>query len=155
MANEAKEAKQANKAYLCSDKELYFVINDKNGTHHYNIRPVSTERLEELQSLEGCKECNREIWVDAVRHGGCEDSLEDFCQELLDSCDGDEDYPFKDDAYTQYLDYINPKTGNTLRKDVDAKMLALFGFRVGTWECSGCGWTDFRKKYRIKAVFTF
>lgn len=155
MANETKEAKQANKAYLCSDKELYLVINDKKGTHYYNIRPVSTERLEELQSLEGCKEYNKEIWVEAVRHGDCEDSLNDFCQELLDSCDGDEEYPFKDDSFTKYLDYINPKTGNTLRKDVDAKMFALFGFRVGTWECSGCGCTDFRKKYRIKAIFTF
>lgn len=151
----ANETKQANKAYLCSDKEIYFVINKEDGEHYYNIRPVSKERLEELQSLEGCKEYNKEIWVEAVRHGGCEDSLDDFCQELLDDCDGDEDFPFKDDSYTHYLENINPKTGHTLREDVDAKMLALFGYQVGTWECSGCGCDDFRKKYRIKAIFTF
>ena len=151
----ANKTKKANKAYLCSDKELYFVLNDENGKRYYNIRPVSKELLEELQSLEGCKEYNKEIWVEAVRHGDCEDSLEDFCQELLDSCDGDEDYPFKDETYTNYLDSINPKTGNTLREDVDAKMLALFGFRVGTWECSGSGWSDFKEKYKIKATFTF
>lgn len=155
MANKTKKAKKANKAYLCSDKELYFVLNDENGKRYYNIRPVSKELLEELQSLEGCKEYNKEIWVEAVRNGDCEDSLNDFCQELLDSCDGDEDYPFKDETYTNYLDSINPKTGNTLREDVDAKMFSIFGFRVGTWECSGSGWSDFKEKYKIKATFTF
>lgn len=155
MTSKTKKAKKANKAYLCSDKELYLVINDEYGTSYYNIRPVSTELLEKLQSLEGCKAYNKEIWVEAVRHGDCEDSLNDFCQELLDSCDGDEEYPFKDDSFTQYLDYINPKTKNTLREDVDAKMLELFDYQVGTWECSGCGCTNFKKNYKVLAIFTF
>ncbi len=151
----ANETKQANKAYLCSDKEIYLVINKEDGEHYYNIRPVSAKQLAELKSLEGCKGYNKEVWVEAVRCGNCEDSLDDFCQELLDDCDGDEDFPFKDDSYTHYLENINPKTGHTLREDVDAKMLALFDYQVGTWECSGCGCDDFKKKYRIKAIFTF
>lgn len=142
----------ANKAYICNDKEVYFPLSKDR---YVSIRPVSKEKLDELQSLEGCKAYNKDVWKQAVQYNDYEESLEDFCQSLLDDWSGDENYPFKDDSDIDRLEEIDINSGKTLREVIDAKMMELFNIEVGTWEASGSGFFNDNEKENILAEFTY
>lgn len=125
------------KVILDSDKYLFIVKEDKSNMNV--IRPVSLEQLKEMRTLEGCKDYHKEIWVQAVTSDSTEDSLDDFCQSLLDELDAnnDEDFPFKDNSGTDILDEFVNGTSETLRTIVDDFIQSAFGYKVGTWESSG------------------
>ena len=139
------------KVILTSDKDL-FIVKDENNSNFNVIRPVSMEKLEEMRTLEGCKGYHKDLWVQAVVSNSTEDSLDDFCQSLLDELDAnnDEDFPFKDDSGTEILDEIVNGTFETLRTIVDNFIQSAFGYEVGTWECSG---SYSPKEEEIVAVF--
>ena len=139
------------KVILTSDKDL-FIVKGENNSHFDVIRPVSMKQLEEMRTLEGCKNYHKDVWVSAVQSNSTEESLDDFCQSLLDDLDAndEEDFPFKDSSDTEILEEIVNGTSATLRTIVDNFIQIAFDYEVGTWESSGC---YLPKEDEIVAVF--
>ena len=125
------------KVILTNSKELF--IATEKGDNCNVIRPVPMKQLEEMRTLEGCKAYHKDVWVSAVQSNSTEESLDDFCQSLLDELDAndDEDFPFKDSSDTAILEEIVNGTSETLRTIVDGVLQSAFNYEVGTWESSG------------------
>lgn len=116
------------------------------------LRPVSTSQLEYFRDESEIKERVRDLWIEAVRTGRYEDSLDDYAQGVIDETDMDdeENYPFKDESGLEYLTEDE-------REKADAFLLETEDIEVGTWEASGSysptievhhndGWySDFKK----------
>ena len=120
------------------DEEIFIYSGDDyKGKMCFDvIRPVSKGMLEEFRSVEHWMEEERDLWVEAVKAGDTNESLQDwmddFVKEELAEGGGDKEYfPLKDDSFTEYLDY------NT-RTIVDKYIKETQGYEVGTWETSGC-----------------
>jgi hypothetical protein len=126
------------KVILTSDKDL-FIVKGEDNSHFEVIRPVPMKQLEEMRTLEGCKDYHKDVWVSAVQSDSTEESLDDFCQSLLDDLDAndEEDFPFKDSRDTEILEEIVNGTSETLRTIVDNFIQTAFDYEVGTWESSG------------------
>lgn len=89
------------------DKVIYNkLVGEKNGEYYFCdyifddgkgfkgatatiLVPVSKEEYDERTSLEGAKERFEDLWRETVKDGGTEDSLEDWCQSIIDT-DGDD-----------------------------------------------------------------
>ena len=97
------------------------------------LRPVSASDLENLRDEDEIKEYVRDLWMEAVRSGHYEGSLDDYTQEVIDESnmdDDEEDFPFKDSSYCEYLT-------DDLRKEADTYLDEHKDIEVGTWEASG------------------
>lgn len=112
--------------------ELY--ISENGNVNSFDvIRPVSAELLEQLHDLDYWKENYRYWWIDAVRAGKTDESLEEFFQSLMDEEDnGCEEFIGKDSSDCDVFDY-----DDKLRKKCDAYIEKLTGKAVGTWESGG------------------
>ena len=100
------------------------------------LRPVTKDMLEELRYVDSYKPYCEDLWIEAVRNGNYEGSLEEYAQELIDEADVDNDeesFPGKDESGLEYL------TLNE-RNDADEFLLDEYDIEVGTWESSG--WYD-------------
>lgn len=129
----------ANVIYLDSNMEIFI---PKGKDDYHVLRPVSKDKLKYLRSLERCMEDFRSVWENVVATHQTIDGLEDYCNELLMECSGDEDFPLKDDEYTDILEHDACNSRNkpiygTLRDWVDSHLREHHDFLVGTWEYSG------------------
>lgn len=96
------------------------------------IRPVSEGLLEAYKTD---IDYYRDDWKEAVRADLTEDSLEDFAKSQLAECDGDEEFPWKDDSFVD--DIIGDDTMLVARDTADADAEDITGEPVGTWESAG------------------
>ena len=123
--------------------EIFLVEgNDINNLHRgYDgkpifcvLRPVSKSMLETLRDEDEIKEDVRDIWKEAVMGGHYEGSLDDYVADVIAECkmyDDDEMFPFKDESW---LDELTDE----MRKQADKFIKEHSGYKVGTWEASGC-----------------
>ena len=123
------------KAVGIYDKEIFIAnFNEDGSIRGFDVlRPVTASMLEELRDVDSYKAYCKDLWVEAVRAGHYEGSLEEYAQELIDEADVDNDeesFPCKDESGLEYL------TENE-RKDADEFLLNEYDIEVGTWECSG------------------
>ena len=124
------------KAVGIYSQEIFIAELDKDGNFvRFSdvLRPVSTDKLEELRDADSYKEYCRDLWECAVRAGTTELGLLAFAQELIDEADIDNDdeaFPCKDDSGLEYLTVEE-------REAADKFMSEHEDTEVGTWECGG------------------
>jgi len=96
------------------------------------LRYVTESQLEDLRDFDNIREHCRDLWVEAVRAGDTEESLDDFTQSVIDDTDMDdeENYPFKDDSDT---DKVSEEQYEQANKFIEEQYDDI----VGTWESSG------------------
>lgn len=124
-----------------SGGELFIVdcVNRLYGNPVYDVvRPVSKPMLRELRGEDyfSAKEQYCDSWVEAVRGGYTDQSLDEFIDQLMiDSGvnDDEEAFPYKDDSFCECFDY-----NEGLREWADDCIADIDGTQVGTWEASGC-----------------
>ena len=97
------------------------------------IRPVTLESLEEHRGMDSMRDVMRHAWKEVVDSDntelGFDDWLKNVWSEMYDE-DDEEDYPFKDDSYTEYLTGQDRLTAESF--------IESNGYpQIGTWECSG------------------
>ena len=123
------------KAVGIYDREIFIANFNEDGTiKGFDVlRPVTKDMLEELRDVDSYKPYCKDLWIEAVRHGNYEGSLEEYAQECIDEADVDNDgesFPGKDESGLEYL------TENE-RKQADDFLLDTEDIEVGTWESSG------------------
>ena len=126
------------KAVGIYNKEIFIAKFNEDGTimGFDVLRHVTKDMLEELRDVDSYKPYCKDLWIEAVRSGNYEGSLEEYAQELIDESDADNDeesFPGKDESGLEYL------TLNE-RNDADEFLLNEYNIEVGTWESSG--WYD-------------
>lgn len=120
-----------------------FIVTIEDGKLHVGIdgkpcfdvlRPVSEDALEKYRDMSYREDEYLDAWKEAVAHGrtleGFDDWFEDLWEEEFDESDP-EDFPGKDDSFTDYLT-------EDFRLVADGIIKARMGIDVGTWEASGC-----------------
>ena len=135
------------------NKEIFIArIIDNKIVNFDVLRYVTASQLEDYRDFDNIREQCRELWVEAIKAGQTEDSLDDFTDSIIADTDMDdeENYPFKDWSDTD-------KVSDEQYEQANAFIEEEYGDTVGTWECSGCypltidryhedGWySDFKK----------
>lgn len=127
-----------NHLFCMADREVFFYERNEDGSIHTGIdgkpvfsviRPVDTERLEELRTD---PESVLDLWQLAVAEGNERRSLEQYFEYLMETeCDDLEGFPHKDSSFVNYL-------SDEDRAMIDKDCLDTHDIQVGTWEASGC-----------------
>ena len=96
------------------------------------LRYVTESQLEAFRDFDNIREYCRDLWVEAVRAGNTEESLDDFTQSVIDDTDMDdeENYPFKDGSNTEKVSEEQYEQANKFIEE-------QYDDIVGTWEASG------------------
>ena len=128
---QAKESKREeikyNKPVGIKDGSIYFLDYTFNhdggfkGATGTVLDPVSQSEIDDNNDPENVKELYRDIWVESVKGGHTEDSLDEFVKNEIANCDGE--YPMQDSSYSELHD--------------EAKK--HFSADVVTFNCSGGG----------------
>jgi hypothetical protein len=100
-----------NRYYVC---DYVFKDDDFQGAVATVLMPISLEQYEDAQDMDNLKERFCDLWAEAAKDGRTEDSLEQFCQSILD-CDGDES--LWDFSGYKYWDEIRKQVPELNEKD--------------------------------------
>lgn len=116
------------------NKEIFIArIKDGKILNFDVLRYVTESQLDDYRNFDDIREHCRELWIEAVKAGQTEESLDDFTDSIISDTDMDdeENYPFKDSSDTD-------KVSDEQYEQANAFIKEEYDDTVGTWESAGC-----------------
>jgi hypothetical protein len=89
------------------DGSIYFLDytfnnGDFKGATGTVFDPITQEEIDEYNDKNFVKDIYKDSWVESVKSGHTEESLDDFVEDIIDHCDGE--YPHQDCSYSHLWD---------------------------------------------------